>query len=43
MPFTPDMRRKVDQIRDYLMAMADFGKRMDHRMKELKALLDVHA
>lgn len=32
MPRTPE----VDQIREYLAAMADYAKRMDARIKELK-------
>ena len=35
----PDSQER-EQIREYLLAMGDFAKRMDARMKELKAMLD---
>ncbi len=38
----PDSPEK-DQVREYLLAMGDFAKRMDYRMKELKAMLDAKA
>lgn len=35
----PDNPEK-EQIREYLLAMGDFAKRMDARMKELKAMME---